>query len=104
MFGTLGGLYFGLVTTTEAAVVGCFLSIVLASPWHARAAGLPAGDLQHHHVQRQHPVPHPGGLHLFHALSFAGLGEQVTHYIVGLKLSKFEFYIALFIRSPCWAA
>ena len=27
--GTLGGLYFGVVTTTEAAVIGCFLSILL---------------------------------------------------------------------------
>ena len=30
------------------------------------------------------------------ALSFAGLGEQVTKFIVGLNLSKFEFYLALF--------
>ena len=28
---TLGGLYFGIVTTTEAAVIGCVLSIVLGS-------------------------------------------------------------------------
>ena len=29
--GTLGGLYFGVVTTTEAAVIGCFLSILLGA-------------------------------------------------------------------------
>ena len=29
MLGTLGGLYFGFVTTTEAAVVGCVLSVGL---------------------------------------------------------------------------
>src|SRR5215813_7354401 len=29
IFGTLGGLYFGVVTTTEAAVIGCFLSLLL---------------------------------------------------------------------------
>ena len=29
IFGTLGGLYFGVVTTTEAAVIGCFLSMLL---------------------------------------------------------------------------
>src|SRR4029077_19422825 len=29
MLGTLGGLYFGFVTTTEAAVVGCILSVIL---------------------------------------------------------------------------
>jgi TRAP-type C4-dicarboxylate transport system permease large subunit len=30
------------------------------------------------------------------ALSFAGLGEQVTKFIIGLHLSKLEFYLALF--------
>ena len=29
ILGTLGGLYYGVVTTTEAAVVGCVLSILL---------------------------------------------------------------------------
>src|SRR5436305_903721 len=29
ILGTLGGLYFGVVTTTEAAVIGCFLSLLL---------------------------------------------------------------------------
>ena len=33
ILGTLGGLYFGVVTTTEAAVVGCVLSI-LARRYH----------------------------------------------------------------------
>ena len=31
------------------------------------------------------------------ALSFAGLGEQVTKFIIGLQLSKLEFYLALFV-------
>ena len=31
------------------------------------------------------------------ALSFGGVGEKVTEFIVGLKLSKFEFYIALLV-------
>jgi len=31
ILGTLGGLYYGVVTTTEAAVIGCFLSIFLGA-------------------------------------------------------------------------
>jgi TRAP-type C4-dicarboxylate transport system permease large subunit len=31
------------------------------------------------------------------ALSFGGVGEKVTEFIVGLHLSKFEFYIALLV-------
>jgi tripartite ATP-independent transporter DctM subunit len=98
MFGTLGGLYFGFVTTTEAAVVGCFLSIILGLTMGTLA--LP-GFLQ----AIYNTITFSGNIlflilaaYIFStALSFAGLGEQVTNYIVGLKLSKFEFYIALFI-------
>ena len=31
------------------------------------------------------------------ALSFGGVGEKVTEFIVGLQLTKFEFYIALLV-------
>src|SRR5499426_76677 len=97
ILGTLGGLYFGVVTTTEAAVVGCVLSIGLgASMGKLTLQGL---------VQSIFNTIIFSGNILFlilaayifsTALSFAGLGERVTTFIVGLKLSKFEFYLALF--------
>ena len=97
ILGTLGGLYFGVVTTTEAAVVGCVLSIGLgASMGKLTLQGL---------VQSIFNTIIFSGNILFlilaayifsTALSFAGLGEQVTKYIVRLNLSKFEFYLALF--------
>jgi C4-dicarboxylate transporter, DctM subunit len=95
--GTLGGLYFGVVTTTEAAVVGCVLSIVLGvTMGHLTLSGL---------VQAIFNTVIFSGNILFlilaayifsTALSFGGLGEQVTKFIVGLKLSKLEFFLALF--------
>jgi C4-dicarboxylate transporter, DctM subunit len=95
--GTLGGLYFGVVTTTEAAVVGCVLSIVL---------GITMGDLTlSGFVQAIFNTVILSGNILFlilaayifsTALSFGGLGEQVTKFIVGLELSKLEFFLALF--------
>ncbi len=95
---TLGGLYFGYVTTTEAAVIGCIMSIGL---------GAALGDLNVRKlIQAMHSTIYFTGNILFLilaayifsvALSFGGVGEKVTEFIVGLNLSKFEFYIALFI-------
>jgi len=98
MLGTLGGLYFGVVTTTEAAVVGCVLAVVLSVTLGSLTL---RGFLQ----ATYNTIIFSGNIlflilaaYIFStALSFAGLGEQVTKYIVGLNLSKFEFYVALFI-------
>ncbi len=97
MLGTLGGLYFGFVTTTEAAVVGCVLSIML---------GVTMGKLTIRGFIHAicNTIMFSGNIlflilaaYIFStALSFAGLGEQVTKFIVGLNLNKFEFYLALF--------
>jgi tripartite ATP-independent transporter DctM subunit len=98
IFGTLGGLYFGVVTTTEAAVIGCFLSVLL---------GVVFGELDwRRFVQAMHGTIYFSGNILFlifaayvfsYAISFAGIGERVTEFIVGLKLSKLEFYAVLFV-------
>jgi tripartite ATP-independent transporter DctM subunit len=95
---TLGGLYFGWTTTTEAAAIGCVLSILL---------GMTLGTLTWRGlVTAMHNTIYFSGNILFLilaayifsvALSFGGVGEKVTEFIVGLNLSKFEFYIALLI-------
>ena len=86
------------MTTTEAAVIGCVLSILL---------GATLGELNlQRFVQAMHNTIYFSGNILFLilaayifsvALSFGGVGEKVTAFIVGLHLSKFEFYIALFV-------
>jgi tripartite ATP-independent transporter DctM subunit len=96
--GTLGGLYFGVVTTTEAAVIGCFLSILL---------GFVFGDLTWRKlVEAMHSTVNFSGNILFlifaayifsYAISFAGVGEKLTEFIVGMKLSTFQFYAVLFV-------
>src|SRR5262249_6539021 len=95
---TLGGLYFGVVTTTEAAVIGCVFSILL---------GMTLGDLTLRRcIQAMHNTIYFTGNILFLilaayifsvALSFGGVGEKVTAFIVGLHLTKFEFYLALLV-------
>ena len=95
--GTLGGLYFGVVTTTEAAVIGCFLSILL---------GFLFGDLTLRKlIEAMHSTVNFTGNILFlifaayvfsYAISFAGIGEKLTEYIVGLHLTTLQFYLVLF--------
>jgi len=95
--GTLGGLYFGVVTTTEAAVIGCFLSILL---------GFVFGDLTLKKLaEAMHSTVRFSGNILFlifaayvfsYAISFAGIGEKLTEFIVGMQLTKLQFYLVLF--------
>jgi C4-dicarboxylate transporter DctM subunit len=95
---TVGGLYFGWTTTTEAAAIGCVLSILL---------GMTLGNLTWRSlVQAIHNTIYFSGNILFLilaayifsvALSFGGVGEKVTEFVVGLNLSKLEFYLALFV-------
>jgi C4-dicarboxylate transporter DctM subunit len=96
--GTLGGIYAGLVTTTEGATIGCSLAIILG----ALSGGLTLRGL----VQAMHNTIKFSGNILFiiftayvfsYAISFAGIGERVTAFIVGLHLSRLEFFLALFI-------
>jgi C4-dicarboxylate transporter, DctM subunit len=95
--GTLGGLYFGVVTTTEAAVIGCFLSLLL---------GFLFGELTLKRViEAMHSTVNFTGNILFlifaayvfsYAISLAGIGEKLTEFIVGMQLSKLQFYLVLF--------
>lgn len=95
--GTLGGLYFGVVTTTEAAVIGCFLSILLGALF---------GDLTVTKlIEAMHSTVNFTGNILFlifaayvfsYAISFAGIGEKLTEFIVGMKLTTVQFYLVLF--------
>jgi TRAP-type C4-dicarboxylate transport system permease large subunit len=86
------------VTTTEAAVVGCVLSIVLGvAMGHLTLQGFIQATFN--------TVVFSGNIlflilaaYIFStALSFGGLGEQVTKFIVDLQLSKLEFFLALFV-------
>ena len=94
----LGTIYTGIATPTEAAGVGCLISLVICRIW---------GDLGwREFVEALKVSTIVVGNILFityaafvfsYAMSFGGVGEHVTEFIIGLKLNKFEFMIALFI-------
>jgi len=96
--GTLGGIYLGLVTTTEGATIGCILAFILGATFGDLK---PAGAIE----AMRSTVKFSGNIlfiiftaYVFsYAISFAGVGEKVTAFIVGLDLSRLEFFLALFI-------
>jgi tripartite ATP-independent transporter DctM subunit len=96
--GILGGLYTGLVTPTEAAALGCLLSIVVSMIW---------GDLNWKIFRDslRYSIPVIGNIlfiiyaaYVFsYAISLGGIGVRLTAFIVGLGLNKYEFFLALFL-------
>jgi C4-dicarboxylate transporter DctM subunit len=96
--GILGGLYTGLVTPTEAAALGCLLSIVVSMIW---------GDLNWKIFRDslRYSIPVIGNIlfiiyaaYVFsYAISLGGIGARLTAFIVGLGLNKYEFFLALFL-------
>ncbi|SKA34738.1 TRAP transporter, DctM subunit [Enhydrobacter aerosaccus] len=96
--GTMGSLYFGWVTPTEAAAVGCAAAFVVSAIWghlgwkELRAAMVSA-------------IMTSGNILLIvytafvfsYAISVAGVGESLTAWMVALKLSRLEFFLALFV-------
>jgi C4-dicarboxylate transporter, DctM subunit len=96
--GTLGLIYLGLVTPTEAAAVGCLCAVVISRLW---------GDLTWRVFREamNRTIRLLGNLlfivyaaYVFsYAISFAGIGETVTAFLIGLKLNRAEFFVALFI-------
>jgi tripartite ATP-independent transporter DctM subunit len=95
---TMGAIYLGLVTPTEAAAIGCIMAIVVSTLW---------GDFSWRvFLAAMRQTISVCGNILFiiyaafvfsYAISFAGVGEQVTSYVVGLHLSRPEFFGALFV-------
>lgn len=95
--GTLGSLYSGLATTTEAATIGCVLALALGLTYR----GLTPKLIMHALIQS---VWVSGGI-LFivigafvfsSASSFAGINNVIIEFINGLDLGKWEFIAVIF--------
>ncbi len=95
---TMGSLYAGFVTPTEAAALGCVLVMVVAAFM---------GQLSWRMVRTAttRSVKASGNIlfivfaaYVFsYAISVGGVGEHFTAFLVGLKLSRLEFFLALFV-------
>jgi tripartite ATP-independent transporter DctM subunit len=95
---TMGSIYAGIATPTEAASGGCLFALILCLIW---------GNLTWTtFVQAMHRTVRIVGNLLFiiyaayiyaYAIGVAGVGETVTAWLVGLHLSHLQFFGALFV-------
>ncbi len=96
--GTMGSIYAGVATPTEAAAGGCFFSLLLCLIW---------GDLTWPTLMAAlHRTVQVVGNLMFiiyaayiyaYAIGVAGVGESVTSWLVALNLTHLQFFGALFV-------
>jgi C4-dicarboxylate transporter DctM subunit len=96
--GIMGAIYAGIATPTEAAAAGCIFALVIARvfgelSWAEFRACLKRSTLA---VANILFITYAAFIFSY-AMSFAGVGEQVTEFIVGLNLSKMGFFLALLV-------
>jgi tripartite ATP-independent transporter DctM subunit len=98
MLVVLGTIYSGIATPTEAAGVGCLISLVICRIWGELGWKEFAEALKVSTIVVGNILFITYAAFVFsYAMSFGGVGEHITEFIIGLKLNKFEFMIALFI-------
>jgi C4-dicarboxylate transporter DctM subunit len=98
ILGIMGAIYTGIATPTEAAAAGCIFALVIAYafgelPWSEFLQCLKRSTLA---VSNILFITYAAFIFSY-AMSFAGVGEEITRFIIGLHLNKFEFFLALLI-------
>jgi C4-dicarboxylate transporter DctM subunit len=96
--GIMGAIYTGIATPTEAAAAGCIFALVIALvfgelPWPAFAACLKRSTLM---VANILLITYAAFIFSY-AMSYAGVGEHITNFIISLNLNKIQFFIALLV-------
>lgn len=94
----LGTIYSGIATPTEAAAAGCLFALLLAKVF----GNLPLREfvqcLKRSALAVSNILFITYAAFIFsYAMSFAGVGEEITRFIIGLHLNKFEFFFALLV-------
>ncbi|HST74968.1 MAG TPA: TRAP transporter large permease [Acetobacteraceae bacterium] len=95
---TLGSIYAGLATPTEAAAIGCIMATIISVIWGELNLRVLADCLRRSVATIGNILFIIYAAFVFsYAISYAGVGEQVTGFLVGLDLSRWEFFAALFV-------
>ncbi|WP_137918117.1 TRAP transporter large permease [Hydrogenophaga sp. 2FB] len=98
ILGIMGAIYTGVATPTEAAAAGCIFAVVIAKlfgelSWREFVDCLKRSTLVTSNILF---ITYAAFIFSY-AMAVAGVGEDITAFIVGLNLSKMEFLFALFI-------
>jgi C4-dicarboxylate transporter DctM subunit len=95
---TLGSIYAGICTPTEAAAIGCIAVLGLALAFGQLSWAILLGALHRTVVVVGNIMFIVYAAFLFsYAISFAGVGTTVTTALVNLDLSRAGFFAALFV-------
>jgi C4-dicarboxylate transporter DctM subunit len=98
ILGILGAIYAGIATPTEAAAAGCIVAVVLALAFGTLSWQVFVDCLKRATLATSNILFITYAAFVFsYALAYAGVGEDITAFIVGLELSRLEFFLALLI-------
>ena len=96
--GTIGSIYVGWMTPTEAAAFGCLLGLLLSALFGRLDVAMLGGAMKRTIQITGNIVFIIYAAYVFsHAISYGGVGEKVVRFMLGLQLSKTEFLAALFV-------
>ncbi|MFI5031570.1 MAG: TRAP transporter large permease [Reyranellales bacterium] len=96
--GTLGSLYTGWATPTEAAAIGCVTATAVSAIWgKVSLANLGEAMVSAVKISGNILLIVYTAFVFSYAISMAGVGESLTTWLVGLKLARLEFFGALFV-------
>ncbi|CAG9274410.1 C4-dicarboxylate ABC transporter [Paraburkholderia unamae] len=96
--GIMGAIYSGIATPTEAAAAGCLFALVIARvfgtlTWRVLYEALKRSMLT---VSNILFITYAAFIFSY-AMAFAGVGEEITRFIISMQLSKAGFFVALFV-------
>ena len=94
----LGSIYAGLVTPTEAAALGCFAVLAICRVFGSMSVRVFRQALHSTVVVVGNIMFIVLAAYLFsYAISYAGIGDRITAWVVSLNLSRVEFFLAVFL-------
>ena len=94
----LGSIYTGIATPTEAAALGCFAVLAICKAFGGMSWRIFGQALHNTVVVVGNIMFIVLAAYLFsYAISYAGVGDSVTSWVVGLKLSQVEFFFVVFL-------
>ena len=98
IIGVMGSLYLGFATPTEAAALGCVFVVVVALAWGQFSLAV-LRDAAHNTVLVSGNIMFIilAAFLFSYAISMGGVGEKLTHLLVGMNLSRTEFMLALLL-------
>ena len=98
ILGIMGAIYTGIATPTEAAAFGCLFSLLICRVFGTLSWGVFIECLRRSVLVVGNIMFITYAAFVFsYAMSFGGVAEQITEFIIGLELNRIEFFLALIV-------